>query len=113
MSAVRGHPRSISRQSNGSMRLPRVLGLSVGEDFAIHISVVDTMPACDRQTDGQTDRRTDNSTVANTGLCIAITMVTPCENEIAESQVSHRSDANGRDSPSTLLKVVTYSSLQN
>jgi len=43
----------------------RVLGLSVGEDFVILAWVILTQ--CQRATDG----RTDNSTVANTGLCIA------------------------------------------
>ena len=48
---------------------PRILGLSVGEDFAILACVVLTQ--CQRVTDRQTDGLTDNSTVANTGLCIA------------------------------------------
>jgi len=35
------------------------------------LSRFDSVPACDRRTDGQTDGRTDGFTMANTALCIA------------------------------------------
>jgi len=35
------------------------------------LSRFDTVPDCDRQTDGQTDRQTDGFTIASTALSIA------------------------------------------
>jgi len=35
------------------------------------VSHIDTVPACDGQTDRQTDRQTDGFTIASTALCIA------------------------------------------
>jgi len=54
----------------------RILGLSVSEYFVILACVILTQcqRVTDRERDGQADRQTDIPTVANTGLCVDMTV---------------------------------------
>jgi len=66
----------------------RVIGLSVGEDFAILACVVFTQ--CQRVSDGQTDGQRDIPIVASTGLAATLTPCnkpSPCIFGLASSNV--------------------------